>query len=241
MLRGAAGIKKEEKLEAARPAFGESSAGDSQGMAQATVTPLVLGEALHPPTYDKEWNEVSSRKFLGAYMDYEERLQIANQEGGVRHTKVPVGQLIPAYIRQCFELMYTDGRTMTAAELLNAVKQHAGFTTTGGRDDKARAAADIRRILRMAQDGPLSVKDRAMTVTSNLEQYFLTNVAVQAMYRAQDRSWLPGPPESVSLALVDGLAPPAFKAPVKTLLTYVEGWKRNPTGVMKTIYEAADK
>ena len=80
-----------------------------------------------------------------------------------------------------------------------------------------------------------------MTVTSNLEQYFLTNVAVQAMYRAQDRSWLPGPAESVSLALVDGLAPPAFKAPVKTLLTYVEGWKRNPTGVMKTIYEAADK
>ena len=54
MLRGAAGIKEEEELEAARPAFGESSAGDSQGMAQATVTPLVLGEALHPPKYGKE-------------------------------------------------------------------------------------------------------------------------------------------------------------------------------------------
>ena len=61
------------------------------------------------------------------------------------------------------------------------------------------------------------------------------------MYRAQDRSWSPGPAESVSLALVNGLAPPAFKAHVKTLLTYEEGWKRNPTGVMKTIYEAADK
>ena len=83
MLRGAAGIKKEEKLEAARPAFGESSAGDSQGMAQATVTPLVLGEALHPPKYGKEWNEVSSRNFLGAYMDYEERL-IANRQSGRR-------------------------------------------------------------------------------------------------------------------------------------------------------------
>ena len=46
----------------------------------------------------KEWNEVASRKFLGAYLDYEERLQIANQEGGVRHTQVPVGHMIPAYI-----------------------------------------------------------------------------------------------------------------------------------------------
>ena len=179
MLRGAAGIKKEEKLEAARPAFGESSAGDSQGMAQATVTPLVLGEALHPRQYGKEWNEEASRKFFGAYWDYEQRLQIANQEGGVRHTQVPVGQLIPENIRQCFELIYTDGRPMDAAELLNAVKQHAGFTTTGGRDDKASAAVDTKRNLRIAHDGPLSVNDRAMTVTSNLEQYFSKNVSRQ--------------------------------------------------------------
>ena len=48
---------------------------------------------------------------------------------------------------------------MNAAELLDAVKQHAGYTTTGGREDKARAAADIKRILRMATDGPLSVRD----------------------------------------------------------------------------------
>ena len=33
---------------------------------------------------------------------------------------------------------------MNAAELLNAVKQHAGFTITGARDHKARAAADIK-------------------------------------------------------------------------------------------------
>ena len=70
MLRSTAGIKEEEKLEAARPAFGKSSAGDGQDMAQATVTPLVLGETLHPPKYGKEWNEVASRKFLGAYLDY---------------------------------------------------------------------------------------------------------------------------------------------------------------------------
>ena len=103
------------------------------------------------------------------------------------------------------------------------MKQHAGYTTTGGRDDKDRAAADIKRILRMAHDGPLSVKDRAMTVTSNLEQCFSKNVSVEAMYRARGRSWLPGPAESVSLELVDGLAPTAFKAHIKTLLMYEEG------------------
>lgn len=36
-----------------------------------------------------------------------------------------------------------------------------------GREDKTRAAADIKRILRMAKDVPLSVRDRAMTFTSH--------------------------------------------------------------------------
>ena len=54
MLQRSAGIKEEETLEAARPAFGESSAGERQeDMAQATVTSLVLGETLHPPKYGK--------------------------------------------------------------------------------------------------------------------------------------------------------------------------------------------
>ena len=117
-----------------------------------------------------EISNAKARVILWGFLGYEQRLQITNGDGGVRHTQVPIGQLIPAYIRQCFELIYTDGRPMNAAELLNAVKQHAGYTTTGGRDDKARAAADIKRILRMTHDGPLSVKDRATTVTSHLEQ-----------------------------------------------------------------------
>ena len=56
---------------------------------------------------------------------------------------MPIEQLFPAYVCRCLELLYTDGSPMNAAELLNAVKQHAGYTTTGGRDDKAPAAADI--------------------------------------------------------------------------------------------------
>ena len=134
-------------------------------MAQTTETPLVLGETLHPPQYGEVWNEVASRTFFGADLDYEQRLQIANQEGGVSYTQVPIEQLISAYVRRCFELIYTAGRPMNAAELFNAVKQHARYTTTGDREDKSRAAADIKHILRMATDGPLSVKDRSMTVT----------------------------------------------------------------------------
>ena len=64
-MQRSAGIKEEEKLEAARPAFGESSAGEGQeDMAPATVTPLVQGEMLHPPQYGEVWNKVASREFL---------------------------------------------------------------------------------------------------------------------------------------------------------------------------------
>ena len=79
-----------------------------------------------------------------------------------------------------------------------------------------------------------------MMVNSRLERYFSENVAVQAMYRAQDRSWLPGPAESVSLAIVDGIVPAEFKAYVKSLLTYEDGWKQNPTSVMRNIFDAAE-
>ena len=157
-LHTAAGIKEKEKLEASRPAFGESSAGDGQeDMAQATVTPLVLSETLHSPQYSEVRNEVAGDKFFGAYLDYEQRLRIANEEGGVSYTQVPIGQLIPAYVRQCFELIHTDGRPTNAAELLNAVKQHAGYTTTGDRENKASAAPDIKRILRMATSNALGI------------------------------------------------------------------------------------
>ena len=84
--------------------------------------------------------------------------------------------------------MYTNGREMTVPELIDAVKQHAGYTTTGGQQDKARATAELKQVLRMPQDGQLSVRDRAMMVNSRLERHFSENVAVQAMYRAQDRS-----------------------------------------------------
>ena len=62
-----------------------------------------------------------------------------------------------------------------------------------------------------------------MMVNSCLERYFSEHIAVQAMYPAPDRRWLPGPAESVSLALVDGIAPIEIKAYVKDSLAYDDG------------------
>ncbi|MEP0580138.1 MAG: reverse transcriptase domain-containing protein [Marinobacter sp.] len=191
------------------------------------------------------WTEQASRVFYAAYLDYEERLQLANAQGVVQHSKVSMGQLIPNYIHRCFEGFYKHQTTMTASELLDAVRQHAGYTTTSNRFDTSRAAADLRRVLSMRRDekqgGETSVKDRAMMVNSAMEKYFAENHAVHAMYRAQDRSWLPGPAEFVSMALVDGLWPSEFKKYVKGQLTYAAGWKKDPALVMDQIFSAAEQ
>ncbi|CAM9843066.1 unnamed protein product [Sphacelaria rigidula] len=79
-----------------------------------------------------------------------------------------------------------------------------------------------------------------MMVSSAMETCFAKNLTVQAMYRAEDRSWLPGPADSVSIALVDGISPPEFKAYVRSVLTYVDGWKKNPTVVFNTMFDAAE-
>ncbi|CAM9293347.1 unnamed protein product, partial [Sphacelaria rigidula] len=93
----------------------------------------------------------------------------------------------------------------------------------------------------MPQSGGISVKGRAVMVSSAMDFVFAENLTVQAMNRAEDWSWLPGPAESVSTALVDGISPPEFKAYVRSVLTYVDGWKKNPTVVFNKIFDAADQ
>ena len=99
-------------------------------MARAVATPLVLGETLNPPQNGEVWRETNSRQLYAKYLDYAERLRLANAAGLVIPIQVQIGQLIPTYIRVCFEDMYTNGREITASELIDAVKQHAGYTTT---------------------------------------------------------------------------------------------------------------
>ena len=212
------------------------------GDADRVSTPLVMGEQVETVKYGDVWTEEASRKFFAAYIDYEERLRLANATGFVRHEKVSMGQLIPGYILRCFESMYkSGGGDLKEDELRMAVEKHAGYGDTSGECDPTRALADLRKVLRMRQGGETSVKDRAMTVTSAMEKFFAENHAVHALYRDEDRCWRPGPAESVSRAMVTGLWPSSFRTYVEGKLTYVEGWRKDPAVVMREIFEAADK
>lgn len=53
---------------------------------------------------------------------------------------------MPTHIHRCFEGMFKNRRSMNSVELLDTVKQHAGFPTTGGEYDTARAAADLLKV-----------------------------------------------------------------------------------------------
>ena len=82
-----------------------------------------------------------------------------------------VSQLIPVYVQRCFAQHYYQRKVLTAEELLNALKQHAGYSTAGGQMVRERAATEIRRVAKM-QPGGGTVKDRVMHVSSALEKYF---------------------------------------------------------------------
>ena len=52
--------------------------------------------------------------------------------------------------------------------------------------------------------------------------------------------YLPGPTESVSIALVDGISPSDFRNRVRTELTCVEGWKKQPNAVLRRMIDQAE-
>ena len=82
-----------------------------------------------------------------------------------------VSQLIPVYVQRCLAQHYYQRQVLTAEELLNALKQHAGYSTAVGQMVRERAATEIRRVAKM-QPGGGTVKDRVMHVSSALEKYF---------------------------------------------------------------------
>ena len=84
------------------------------------------------------------------------------------------------------------------------------------------------------------MKDRVMHVSSALEKYFCDNPEVDALYRASNGEYLPVPAESVSIALVDGISPADFRNRVRTELTYVEGWKKQPNPVLRRMIDQAE-
>ena len=102
-----------------------------------------------------------------------------------------VSQLIPVYVQRCFAKHDYQRQGLAAEELLNALKQHAGYSTAGGQIVRERAATEIRRVAKM-QPGGGTVEDRVMHVSSALEKYFCENPEVDALYRASNGEYLPG-------------------------------------------------
>ncbi|CAM9771515.1 unnamed protein product [Hapterophycus canaliculatus] len=203
------------------------------------ATPVVVGEQLNPPKYGDSWSEEASRIFFAAFLDYEERVKFANAEGVVRRQVMSVSQLIPIFIQRCFAQHFYGRREVTTEELLSALRDHAGYTTAAGNSVRERAAVEIRRVSKM-QSGGGSVKDRVMHVSSALERYFCENPSVDALYRASNGDYLPGPAESVSRAMVDGISPPSFQNYVRHELTYMEGWKKQPNLVLRKMIDLAE-
>ena len=149
-----------------------------------------------------------------------------------------VSQLIPMYVQRCFAQHYYQRKVLTAEELVNALKQHAGYSTAGGQMVHERAATEIRLVAKM-QPGGGTVKDRVMHFSSALEKYFCENPEVDALYRASNGEYLPGPAESVSIALVDGISPSNFRNRVRTELKYVEEWKKQLNAVLRRMIDEA--
>ena len=177
--------------------------------------------------------------FFASYREYEQHVKFVNAEGVVRRQLMGVGQLIPVYVQRCFAQHYYQRQVLTAEELLNALKQHAGYSTSVGQMVRERAATEIRQVAKM-QPGGDTVKDRVMHVSSVLEKYFCEDPEVDALYRANNREYLPGPAESVSIALVDGISPSDFRNRVRTELTCVEGWKKQPNAVLRRMIDQAE-
>ena len=68
---------------------------------------------------------------------------------------------------------------------------------------------------------------------------FCDNPEVDALCRASTGEYLPGPAESVSIALVDGISPSNFRNRVRTELKYVEEWKKQLNAVLRRMIDEA--
>ena len=110
--------------------------------------------------------------FFASYREYEQRVKFANAEGVVRRQLMGVSQLIPVHVQRCFAQHYCQRQVLTAEELLNALKKHAGYRTAVGQMLHERGATEIRCVAKMQPSGG-TVKDRVMHASSALENLFL--------------------------------------------------------------------
>ena len=95
---------------------------------------------MNPPKYGDHWNEEASRKFFAAYHAYSERVDAANAEGSMQRTKLSVSQLVPPHVQIRFAARYRESAKISAEQLKEAVKKHAGYVTNGPISEDEAAA-----------------------------------------------------------------------------------------------------
>ena len=61
-------------------------------------------------------------EIFAAYCEYQERIPVANTSSQIKHQLVAVSQLVPSYVRRCFERKYSGRKQMDADALLAATR-----------------------------------------------------------------------------------------------------------------------
>ena len=121
---------------------------------------------------------------------------------------------------------------LTAEELMNALKQHAGYSTAGGQ--MVREKGQQQKFAGWQKCSPAVVLSKiVLCMSARLSNNIFARIRKSTLYTGlATGEYFPGPAESVSIALVDGISPSDFRNRVRTELAYVEGWKKQPNACL---------
>ena len=203
----------------------------------ASVTPVVLQNDTKAPYYGEKYSETASRTFYTRYVEYKKRVAHANTGGAVQRELAPMAQLIPNHVQRVFARVFKHTHPISPENLVAAVKKHAGHEA-GADVDLSAASAAVAKAVIMDRKGK-TMLERVEPILSGLEYFFAENPNFEAVYRSPDGSYIRGPAEIITKALVDGLAPDKFKSDVMVKLRHKGSWKNDPDLVMDTVVDAA--
>ncbi len=204
---------------------------------RSSVTPVVLREDTRPPAYGDRYSESASRTFYTKYAEYKKRVAHANARGAVQRQVGSMAELIPSHVQRVFARVYQESRNISPAQLVAAVKSHAGHDA-GADVELSAASAAVAKAVAMDSRGKTFL-ERVEPIMSNLEKFFGENPNFEAVYRSSEGEYLPDPAEIVTKALVEGLSPEKFQQDVRVRLQHTGECKMDPNLVMDTVVAEA--
>ena len=146
-------------------------------------------------------------------------------------------ELIPSHVQKVFARVYHESRTISPTQLVVAVESHAGHGKGAKVDLSASSAAVVTAV---AMDtGGETLLERVEPILSNLEKFFANNPNFETVYRGSDGKYRPRPAETITKALVEGLAPKKVRQDVKVKLQHAENWRIDPDLVMDSVVAEA--